>query len=61
MFAAVFDTKEAFKNYKNIFYEKLKIRIFAKGLVHGFRQILEISLTFNFLAKYTKKKYRTTF
>ena len=36
VFADVLDKKEAFKDYKKTVYEKRKIRIFRKGLVHRF-------------------------
>ena len=36
VFADVLDKKEAFKDYKKTVYEKRKIRIFPKGLVHRF-------------------------
>ena len=38
MFADVLDKKEALKTLKTTVYEKGKIRIFPKGLVHRFRQ-----------------------
>ena len=38
-----------------MFYEKLIIRIFAKRLVHGFRQKLEISLTLIFMQNKPRK------
>ena len=43
MFADVLDKKEAFKDYKKPDYEKRKIRIFPKALVHRFGQKFEIS------------------
>ena len=36
VFADVLDKKEAFKDYKKTVYEKRKIRIFPKGVVHRF-------------------------
>ena len=45
MFADVLDKKEAFKDYKKTVYEKRKIRIFSKGLVHRFGREFEISST----------------
>ena len=45
VFADVLDKKEAFKDYKKTVYEKRKIRIFPKGLVHRFGQKFEISST----------------
>ena len=38
VFADVLDKKEALKTLKTTVYEKGKIRIFPKGLVHRFRQ-----------------------
>ena len=51
VFADVLDKKEAFKTIKTTVYEKRKIRIFPKGLVHRFGQKFEISTTLNFYAK----------
>ena len=51
VFADVLDKKEAFKDYKTTVYEKRKIRIFPKGLVHRFDKKLEISSTLIFYAK----------
>ena len=45
VFADVLDKKEAFKDYKKTLYEKRKIRIFPKWLVHRFDQNLEITST----------------
>ena len=46
MFADTLDKKEAFKDYKKTtVYQKRKIRIFPKGLVHRFGQKFEISST----------------
>ena len=40
VFADVIDKKETSKNIKTTVYEKLKIRIFPKGLVHRFDEKL---------------------
>ena len=49
VFADVVDKKEAFKDYKKTVYEKRKIRIFSKELVHRFGQKFEISSTLIFM------------
>ena len=49
VFADVVDKKEAFKDYKKTVYEKRKIRIFSKGLVHRFGEKFEISSTLIFV------------
>ena len=41
LFADILDRKEGFFNLKIYFQKSGKIRIFAKGLVHGFGQKLE--------------------
>ena len=46
VFADVLDKKKPLKTIKTTVYEKRKIRIFLKGLVHGSGHKLEISLTF---------------
>ena len=38
-----------------------RIRIFPKGLVHGFGQKFKFFFTVSFYAKYTDKKYLLTF
>ena len=43
VFAAVLYKNEALEHYKKTVYEKLKIRIFPKGLVHRFDQRFETS------------------
>ena len=43
--------KKALKTIKITVYEKRKIRIFRKGLVHRFGKKFEISTTLNFYAK----------
>ena len=55
VFADVLDKKEAFKDYKTTLYEKRKISIFKKGLVHRFGQKLEISSTLIFI-QHTPRK-----
>ena len=54
VFADVLDKKEAFKDYKTV-YEKRKIRIFPKGLVHRFGQKFEISSTLIFMQNRPRK------
>ena len=49
VFADVLDKKEAFKDYKNNCLRKAQIRIFPKGLVHGFGKKFEISSTLIFM------------
>ena len=49
VFADVLDKKEAFKDYKTTVYEKRKMRIFAKWLVHCFGQNFENSSTLIFM------------
>ena len=56
VFADVLDKKEAFKDYKNNCYEKRKIRIFPKGLVHRFGQKFEISSTLIFMQNRPSKR-----
>ena len=55
VFADVLDKKEAFKDYKRTVYEKRKIRIFPKGLVHPFGQKFEISSTVIFMQNRPRK------
>ena len=52
VFADVLDTKEAFKDYKNICLWKTPN---YKGLVHGFRQKEEISSTLILMQKRSRK------
>ena len=49
VFPDVRDKKEAFKDYKKTVYEKRKIRIFSKGLVHRFGEKFDISSTLIFV------------
>ena len=51
VFADVLDKKKGFKDYKQTVYEKRKLRIFPKRLVHHFNQKFEIFSTLNFSAK----------
>ena len=55
VFANVVDKKEPSKHYKKTLYEKRKIRIFPKGLVHRFDQKFEISSTWIFLQNRLRK------
>ena len=55
MFADVLDKKEALKTLKTTVYEKGKIRIFPKGLVHRFRKKFEISSTLIFMQNRPRK------
>ena len=55
VFADVLDKKEAFKDYKKTVYEKCKIRIFPKGLVHRFCQKFEISSSLVFMQNRPRK------
>ena len=43
--------KKALKTLRTTVYEKRKIRIFPKGLVHRFGEKLEIFLSFDFYEK----------
>ena len=56
VFANVLDKKKPLKTIKTTVYEKRKIRIFPKGLVHGFGQKFEILLTFRFMQNTARKK-----
>ena len=47
--------KKTLKTIKTTVYEKRKIRIFQKGLVHRFDQKLEISLTLIFMQNRPRK------
>ena len=55
VFAEVLDKKEAFKDYKKTVYEKRKIRIFPKVLVHRFCQKFKISSTLIFMQNRPRK------
>ena len=54
LFADVLHKKEGLKDYKNICLLKMKIRIFAKGLIHRFGQKFKFSWTLIFLQKVCK-------
>ena len=55
VFADILDKKEGCIDYKTTVYEKRKMRIFAKGLVHRFGQKFEISSTLIFMQKRPRK------
>ena len=55
VFADVLDKKKPLKTIKTTDYEKRKIRIFPKGLVHRFDQKLEISSTLILMKKTPNK------
>ena len=55
VFADVLHKKKPLKTIKTTVYEKRKIRIFPKGLVHGFGQKLEILLRFCFMQNTPRK------
>ena len=55
VFADVLDKKEAFKAIKTTVYEKRKIRIFPKGLIHRFGKKFEISSTLIFMQNRARK------
>ena len=55
VFADVLDKKKPLKTIKTAVYEKRKIRIFPKGLVHRFGQKFEISSTLIFMQNRPRK------
>ena len=55
VFGDVLDKRKPLKTIKTSVYEKRIIRIFANGLVHGFRQKFKISLTLIFMQKRLRK------
>ena len=55
VFADVLDKKNPLKTIKTTVYEKRKIRIFSKGLVHRFAQKFEISSTLLFMKNRPRK------
>ena len=55
VFAEVVDKKEAFKDYKTTVYEKRRIGIFRKGLLHRFDKKFEISSTWIILQNRLRK------
>ena len=55
VFANLLEKKKPFKTIKTTVYEKRKIRIFPKGLVHRFGQKFEISSTLIFMQSRPRK------
>ena len=55
VFPDVLDKKKPVKTIKTTVYEKRKIRIFPKGLVHRFGQKFEISSTLIFMHNRPRK------
>ena len=55
VFVDVLDKKKPLKTIKTTVYEKRKIRIFPKGLLHLFDQKLEISSTLIFMENRPRK------
>ena len=55
VFADVLDNKKPLKTIKTTVYEKRKIRIFPKGLLHLFGQKFEISSTLIFMQNRPRK------
>ena len=55
VFADVLDKKQPLKTIKTTVYEKRKIKIFPKGLVHRFGQKFEISSTLIFMQNRRRK------
>ena len=55
VFADVLDKKKPLKAIKTTVYEKRKIRIFLKGLVHRFAQKFEISSNLIFMKNRPRK------
>ena len=55
VFADVLNKKKPLKTIKTTVYEKRKIRIFPKGLVHRFSQKIEISSTLFFMQNRPRK------
>ena len=55
VFADVLDKKKPIKNLKTTVYEKRKMTIFPKGLVHHFGQKFEISSTLIFMSNRPRK------
>ena len=56
VFADIVDKKDSFKHHKKTAYEKRKLRIFAKGLVHHFGQTFQISSTLIFMQNQPRKR-----
>ena len=55
LFGDVVDKRKPLKTINTSVYEKRKIRIFPNGLVHGFGQKFEISLTLIFMLNRPRK------
>ena len=55
VFGEVLDKKKCSRTIKTTVYEKRKIRIFAKVLVHRFCQKFEISSTLTFMQNRPRK------
>ena len=55
LFGDVVDKRKPLKTIKTTVYEKRKIRIFSNGLVHGFGQKINISLTLFFMQNRPRK------
>ena len=60
VFADVLAKKKPLKTIKTTVYEKCKIRIFPKGLVHRFGQKWEISVTLGFMQNRPRKSISGT-
>ena len=56
VFADVLDKKKTLKTIKTTVYEKRRLRIFPKGLVHRFGQKFAVSSTLNFMQKKPRKR-----
>ena len=54
MFNDVLDRKETFFDYKNKIFQRLKNRIFSKGLTHAFSQKMPKFSLFRFSPKKTR-------
>ena len=55
VFADVLDKKKPLKTIKTTVYQKRKLRIFPKGLIHRFGQKFEISSTLIFMQNKPRK------
>ena len=55
LFGDVVDKRKPLKTIKTSVYKKRKIRIFSNGLVHGFGQKINISLTLFFMQNRPRK------
>ena len=56
VFADVLDKKKTLKTIKTTVYEKRRLRIFPKGLVHRFGQKFAVSSTLIFMQKKPRKR-----